>query len=93
MLQSFGPHPDEDQVWLVVDRYTQAVRQTEESDLLNECQAHARLGLIFDKYLKLSNKAVQNCKTAVQLGLTLRPRPIGEDWYMVSSAANTKELV
>lgn len=92
MLASFGPHPNEDQVWQVVDKYTQAVGQTEESDIFNECQAHARLGMIFDKYLKLRHKAVLNCKRAVQLGHTIRPRPIGADWFMVSLAFSTLHL-
>lgn len=89
MLAGFGSYPHEDQVWHVVDMYTQAVRQTEESDLLNECQALARLGMIFDKYLNIRHKAVLNCKRAVQLGHTIRPRPIGADWFMVSLACRS----
>lgn len=83
LLASFGSQPHVEQVWQVVDKYTQALRQTEEMDLLNECRAHARLGIVFDKHLNLPDKAMQNCRRAIQLGLTLKPRPVGEDWFTV----------
>ncbi|DBB15972.1 TPA: hypothetical protein ACH3X3_003344 [Trebouxia sp. C0006] len=81
-LASFGPHPHEEEVWQVVDKYTHALRQTEEQDLLNECRAHARLGGVFDKHLKMRNKAVLNCKRAMQLAHHIKPHPTGHDWYM-----------
>lgn len=92
MLAGFGSRPNEEEpneeeVWQVVDKYTQAVRQTGEMDLLNECRAHACLGKVFDKYLKLRGKAVQNCKRAVQLAHIMIPRPSGEEWFMVSSVS------
>ena len=83
-LESFGLCPDEEQVWQVVDMLAQALRQTQEQDILNECRAHAKLGQVFDKYLKMRSKAVQNCKRAVQLAHHVKPHPIGHDWYMVS---------
>lgn len=83
-LESFGLCPDEQQVWQVVDMLAQALRQTQEQDILNECRAHAKLGQVFDKYLKMRSKAVQNCKRAVQLAHHVKPHPIGHDWYMVS---------
>lgn len=83
-LESFGLHPHEEQVWQVVDMFTQALRQTQEQDMLNECRAHARLGQVFDKYLNIRSKAVQNCKRAVQLAHHVKPHPVGHDWYMVS---------
>ena len=86
-LASFGPHPHEEEVWQVVDKYTHALRQTEEQDLLNECRAHARLGGVFDQHLKMRNKAVLNCKRAVQLAHHIKPHPTGHDWYMVSHPA------
>ena len=84
-LDGFGTHPDEEQVWQVVDMLAQALRQTREQDILNECRAHAKLGQVFDKYLKMRSKAVQNCKRAVQLAHHVKPHPVGHDWYMVSS--------
>ncbi|DBA82246.1 TPA: hypothetical protein ACH3X2_000517 [Trebouxia sp. C0005] len=81
-LASFGPHPHEEEVWQVVDKYTLALRQTEEQDLLNECCAHARLGGVFDRHLKMRNKAVLNCKRAVQLAHHIKPHPTGHEWYM-----------
>ena len=86
-LASFGPHPHEEEVWQVVDKYTLALRQTEEQDLLNECCAHARLGGVFDRHLKMRNKAVLNCKRAVQLAHHIKPHPTGHEWYMVSLPA------
>ena len=83
-LESFGLNPDQEQVWQVVDMLTQAIRQTHERDILNECRAHAKLGQVFDKHLKMRSKAVQNCKRAVQLAHHIKPHPIGHDWYMVS---------
>ena len=83
-LASFSPQPEADEIWQVVDKYTQALRQTEEQDLLSECRAQARLGHVFDKYLKMRSKAVQNCKRAVQLAHHIKPHPVGHDWYMVS---------
>ncbi len=86
-LASFGPHPHEEEVWQVVDKYTLALRQTEEQDLLNECRAHARLGGVFDVHLKMRSKAVLNCKRAVQLAHHIKPHPTGHDWYVVSLPA------
>lgn len=83
-LANFSRQPHADEIWQVVDKYTQALRQTEEQDLLSECRAHARLGHVFDKYLKMRSKAVQNCKRAVQLAHHIKPHPVGHDWYMVS---------
>ena len=83
-LESFGLHPNEEEVWQVVDMLAQALRQTREQDMLNECRAHAKLGQVFDKYLNLRSKAVQNCKRAVQLAHHVRPHPVGHDWFMVS---------
>lgn len=89
MLAGFGPHPNENQLWQVADKYTESAILTAESDLLNEAQAHACLGMLFDKYLKLRHQAVKNYKRAVQLGHTIRPRAIGADWFMVSLALST----
>ena len=85
--------PQEEEVWQVVDKYTLALRQTEEQDLLNECRAHARLGGVFDKHLKMRNKAVLNCKRAVQLAHHIKPHPTGHDWYMVSQPACLSECL
>ena len=84
LLATFGNRPDEEQLWQVVDKYTHALRQTNEQDLLSECRTHARLGLVFARHLKLRDKATLHCKRAVQLAHTVRPRPVGHDWFEVA---------
>jgi len=64
-----------DMVWEVVDWYKQAVLRTREvTEVEMEAIALSRLGKVFDKILKLKNKAKEYVMKAVELANSMHPR-------------------
>lgn len=69
-------------VWEVVDWYKQSILLTREKDVEYEAIGHSRLGKVYDKVLKLKNKAKENFMRCLELVNSMHPRNFtSEKWY------------
>jgi len=69
-------------IWQVIDLLREAILLTREKDIEHEALCLSRLGKIFDKVVKLRDKAKECYKKAIELALSLTPRNMaGVDWY------------
>ena len=71
-----------DMVWEVVDWYKQSILLTRERDVEFEAIGHSRLGKVYDRVLKLKNKAKENFMRCLELVNSMHPRNFtSEKWY------------
>ncbi|XP_021352477.1 uncharacterized protein LOC110449746 [Mizuhopecten yessoensis] len=75
-------------VWDVVDWYKVAVLRTRErTEMELEAIAASRLGKIYDKVLKMKDKAKDYVMQSIQLAHSMHPRTFNsEDWFIDASA-------
>ncbi|XP_033761915.1 uncharacterized protein LOC117343593 [Pecten maximus] len=76
-----------DIVWDVVDWYKSAVLRTRErTEMEQEAIATSRLGKLYDKVLKMKDKAHEYVMKSVQLAHSMHPRTFtSEDWFKEAS--------
>ncbi|ESO96147.1 hypothetical protein LOTGIDRAFT_231852 [Lottia gigantea] len=77
-----------DMIYDVLDWYRQAITLTRDKDVLLEAIAHCRLGKIYQKVLKLDDRARVYYAKCIELANTLIPRTIHqEEWYCLATEA------
>ncbi|OWF51011.1 hypothetical protein KP79_PYT19606 [Mizuhopecten yessoensis] len=76
-----------DMVWDVVDWFKVAVLRTRErTEMEQEAIAASRLGKIYDKVLKMKDKAKEYVMRSIQLAHSMHPRTFNsEDWFKDAS--------
>jgi len=80
-----------DFIWDLVDMFKQCTLLVREQDLEQEAIGLSRLGKVFDKVLKLPDKAKVYYKRSFQLATALFPRTFNtKDWYKDCSQAVEK---
>ena len=69
-------------IFEVIDWYKQAVLQAREIEIEQEAIAESRLGVVYDKVLKLKNRAKDYFSHCLQLVESMKPRIFTScDWY------------
>lgn len=77
-----------DMVWEVIDWYKQSVLLTREKDVEYEAIGHSRLGRVYDRVLKLRNKAKENFMRCLELVNSMHPRSFtSEKWFQECTEA------
>ncbi|KAJ8305731.1 hypothetical protein KUTeg_016276 [Tegillarca granosa] len=74
-------------VWDIIDWYRQAIVLTRDLDMEMEAIALSRLGVVYDKVLKLKPKAKECFMASVRLAESMHPRTFNTtDWYIESTS-------
>ncbi|KAK6169075.1 hypothetical protein SNE40_020196 [Patella caerulea] len=75
-----------DVVWDIIDWYRKAINLTHGNDIEMEAIAHGRIGKIYDKILKLKDRARLYYTQCIELANTLIPRTVyEEEWYRLAT--------
>lgn len=73
-----------DSLWEAVDCYKQAIIKAREIDIESEAVATARLGILFYKVFKITSKAREYLRQAIQLALSLNINR-QQQWFVEAS--------
>lgn len=77
-----------DMLWEVVDWYRKSILLTREKDVEFEAIGHSRLGRVYDRVLKLKQKAKENFMRCLELVNSMHPRTFtSEKWYQEATEA------
>ncbi|XP_052246457.1 uncharacterized protein LOC127855118 [Dreissena polymorpha] len=81
-----------DMVWEVIDWYKQATLRTRDiTEVELEAIAVSRIGRVYDRVLKLKQRAKDYYKLAVELAHAMSPRTfVREDWYIEATQVLAK---
>ncbi|XP_050391723.1 uncharacterized protein LOC126810603 [Patella vulgata] len=76
-----------DVIWDIIDWYRKVINLTRENDIEMEAIAHCRIGKVYDKILKLKDRARQYYTKCIELANTLIPRTVyDEEWYRLATS-------
>jgi hypothetical protein len=77
--------PSFDALWEAVDYYKQAIIKAREIDIENEALATAQLGILFYKVFKITPKARDYLRQAIQLALSVNVNRQLQRWFVEAS--------